>query len=284
MRLNGKVVAIMNEPNPRLPRLRLGPLAAACILLALATPLAAQDFSGLKDPIQPDRPSFTNGPLLVAPGHLQVETGYTYARTGNEKASSLGEILLRYALDDRWEARLGLNSYDWIDSGVPGERTTGFEDPFAEVKIRLNDADAKNRPAGVPAMGLLVQTTIPVGARALTADVWQPRAAFAVHWDLPANWTIEDNVGYTYAADGSRRFGQFFATLSAGFQLNDQWSGYLEGYIFSKESADTGRTRYADAGLAYQVSKDLVLDVRVGAGLDQPHPHWYTGAGAAVRF
>jgi hypothetical protein len=259
-------------------------LAVFALAVLLAAPLAAQDFSGLKDPIQPDRPSFTNGPLLVAPGHLQVETGYTYARTGNEKASSLGEILLRYALDDRWEARLGLNSYDWIDEGPGVRRISGFEDPYAEVKIRLNDADAKNRPAGVPALGLLVQTTIPVGARALTADVWQPRAVLAVHWDLPANWTIEDNLGCTYAADGSRRFSQLFASLSAGFQLNDTWSGYLEGYIFSKESADSGRTRYADAGLAYQVSKDLVLDVRAGAGLDQPRPHWFTGLGAAVRF
>jgi hypothetical protein len=270
----------MNEPNPRL---KTGLLASA-VLLTLVAPIAAQDFSGLKDPIQPDRPDLTNGPLLVDPGHLQIETGYTYTRTGNEKASSLGEILLRYGVNDRWEARLGLNSYDWVDEGAGVRRISGFEDPFAEVKIRFNDADAKNRPAGVPAIGMLVQTTIPVGARALTADVWQPRAVLAVHWDLPANWTIEDNLGYVYAADGSRRFDQLFASLSAGFQLNEKWGGFLEGYIFSKESADTGRTRYADAGLSYNVSNDLALDVRAGAGLDQPHPHWFTGLGAAVRF
>src|SRR3954454_10666802 len=111
---------------------------AAAALLAFAVPLAAQDFSGLKEPINPDRPDFTDGPLLVAPGHLQIEGGYTYARAGSEKGRSLGELLLRYAFDDRWEARLGLNSYDWIDSGVPGERRiSGFEDPFVEGKVRL---------------------------------------------------------------------------------------------------------------------------------------------------
>ena len=131
---------------------------AAVALLALAAPLAAEDFSGVQEPINPDRPDFTDGPLLVVPHHLQLETGYTYARTGSERASSLGEILLRYALDDRWEARLGLNSYDWIDSGVPGEkRISGAEDPFVEVKIRLNDAEGKHRAPGVPALGLLVQ-------------------------------------------------------------------------------------------------------------------------------
>ncbi|HEY4572832.1 MAG TPA: hypothetical protein VIJ26_02680, partial [Thermoanaerobaculia bacterium] len=69
-------------------------LLTAVALLALAMPLAAQDFSGLKEPINPDRPDFTNGPLLVEPGHLQIETGYTYTRLGEESSQTLGEVLL----------------------------------------------------------------------------------------------------------------------------------------------------------------------------------------------
>jgi hypothetical protein len=257
---------------------------AVLALLALAAPLAAED-SGTSEPINPDRPDFTNGPSLVIPHHLQLETGYTYTRTGSEKAQSLGEILLRYALDDRWEARLGLNSYDWIDSGVPGEkRISGVEDPFVEVKIRLNDADAKNRPPGVPALGLLVQTTVPLGSRALTSDVWQPTATLAFHWDLPADWSLESNLGYSYAADGDRRFDQLFASASAGFQLNEKLGGFLEGYVLSKESADGSATHYADVGLSYLISKDLAVDVRVGKGLEAPHPNWFTGLGASIRW
>ena len=258
--------------------------ALVLLFVLTAAPLAAQ-FSGLEEPINPDRPDFTNGPSLVAPGHLQLETGYTYARTGSERSSSLGEVLLRYALDDRWEARLGLNSYDWIDSGVPGERRiSGFEDPFVEVKVRLNDADAKHRPPGVPALGLLVQTTVPVGSRALTSDVWQPTATLALHWDLPANWSLESNLGYSRAADGDRRFDQLFASASAGFQVNEKVGGFLEGYVFSKESVDGATTHFLDVGLSYLVSKDVQLDVRVGRGLDAPHPNWYTGLGAAIRW
>jgi len=258
---------------------------AAIALLALAAPLAAEEASGGPEPINPDRPDFTNGPSLVIPHHLQLETGYTYTRTGSEKAQSLGEILLRYALDDRWEARVGLNSYDWIDSGVPGEkRISGVEDPFVEVKIRLNDADAKNRPHGVPALGLLVQTTVPVGSRALTSDVWQPTTTLALHWDLPADGSLEGNVGYSRAADGDRRFDQLFASASAGFQINEKLGGFLESYLFSKESADGSSTHYADVGLSYLISKDLAVDVRVGKGLDEPHPNWFTGLGASIRW
>ncbi|MFY9825952.1 MAG: transporter [Thermoanaerobaculia bacterium] len=258
---------------------------AAVALLALAAPLAAEDLSGVQEPINPDRPDLTNGPSLVAPHHLQLETGYTYTRTGPERKSALGEILLRYALDDRWEARLGLNSYDWIDSGVPGERRiSGFEDPFVEVKIRLNDADAKNRPRGVPSLGLLVQTTVPAGSRELTSDAWQPRAALALHWDLPADGSLESNLGCTYAADGDRRFDQFFASVSAGFQLNEKLGGFLEGYVFSKESAGGSATHFIDTGLSYLISKDLAVDIRVGKGLDAPDPNWFTGLGAGFRW
>src|SRR3954463_3132626 len=110
-------------------------LSAAVALLALAAPLAAQD-SGLKEPINPDRPDFTNGPSLVDPGHLQIETGYTYTRLGEEISQTLGEILLRYAFNDRVEGRLGLNSYQWIDSGMGERRISGFQDQIGKASCR----------------------------------------------------------------------------------------------------------------------------------------------------
>jgi hypothetical protein len=279
---------------------RIPSLAAAAAVLVLgALPLAAQTpaadsakppetpgpWSRLTDPINPDRPDFTNGPEMVAPGHLQVETGYTFTRGGPETSSSLGELLLRYAFDDRWEARLGINSYEWLDSGVPGEkRIAGFQDPFVEVKIRLNDAEAEHRAAGVPAMGLLLQTTLPVGNRRLTADAWQPRAALALEWELTKDLSLASNLGCAYLKDSGERFTQCFASASAGLQLDDEVGAFFEGFAFNRESAGGSATEYLDAGLSYLVSKDLQLDVRVGAGLNAPRPNWFTGLGASFRF
>jgi hypothetical protein len=281
--------------------MKIRPLLAAP-LLALVLPLAgalavesapkdpgpAGPWSGLADAVNPDRPDFTNGPEMVTPGHLQVEIGYTFARGGPQESSSLGELLLRYAFDDRWEARLGLNSYEWLDSGVPGEkRITGFQDPFVEAKVRLNDPEAEHRAPGVPAMGLLLQTTLPVGNRRLTADAWQPRAALALGWELTKDLSLESNLGCAYLEDGSNagdRFTQCFASLSAGLQLDDEVGAFFEGYGFNRESAGGSATGYLDTGLTYLVSKDLQLDIRVGAGLNAPRPNWFTGLGASFRF
>jgi hypothetical protein len=260
-------------------------LLAAAIAITAAAPLASQDLSGLKEPISPDRPNLTNSPDTVAPGHLQVETGYTFTRKGPQKDSSLGELLLRYGIDERCEARLGLNSYHWIDTGVPGERRiSGFQDPYAEVKVRLNEAETEHRAPGVPAMGLLVQSTIPVGARALTSDAWQPRAALALYWELTKSLSLGSNLGCAYLADSGERFTQCFASLSAGVQINDKVNTFFEGFTFSKESAHGSSTQYLDTGLSYLVSNDVQLDVRVGAGLNSPRPNWFTGLGASVRF
>jgi hypothetical protein len=278
--------------------MKIRPLLLAASLLAGGLAAEAQDapkdpgpagpWSGLTDAISPDRPDFTNGPGMVAPGHLQVETGYTFTRGGSEKSSTLGELLLRYAFDDRWEARLGLNSYEWLGSGVPGERRiAGFQDPFVEAKVRLNDPEAEHRAPGVPAMGLLLQTTLPVGNRRLTADAWQPQAALALEWELTRDLSLASNLGCAYLEDGSNageRFTQCFASASAGLQLDDEVGAFFEAYGFTRESAGGSATGYLDTGLSYLVSKDLQLDVRVGAGLNAPRPNWFTGLGASFRF
>ena len=251
------------------------------VLLGLLTtaPLAAQDFSGLPEPLNTDRPDFTEGTATVPAGHYQLEGGYTFTRQGTDDSQSLGELLLRIGVNDRVEARLGIGSYDWDDPGIPGEpRISGYEDPVLGMKIRLTGDDAKTQVA------ILLNTTVPVGSDGFTSDDWQPEAKLALGWDLTDRISLAPMLVYTYASDGGERFNQFAASLSAGFALNERWGAYLEAYGFSKESADGSSTTYLDTGLSYLVSKDVQLDVRVGAGLDSPHPNWYAGLGGAIRF
>ena len=106
---------------------------------------------------------------------------------------------------------------------------SGFQDPFVEAKIRLNDPEAEHRPPGMPAMGLLLQTTLPVGNRQLTADAWQPRAALALEWELTKNLSLASNLGCAWLEDSGERFTQCFASASAGLQLDDECGRLLRG-------------------------------------------------------
>ncbi|HEV2851816.1 MAG TPA: transporter [Thermoanaerobaculia bacterium] len=263
----------------------------ALIGLLAALPVApglAQDFSGLPDPLEPDRPDFTEGTSTIPTGHYQLEGGYTFTRQGEEDSWSLGELLLRIGVSDRVEARLDAGSYSSVDPGVPGaSKLSGYEDPSIGVKIRLNTDDPNLLPPGWPHLALLLATSVPVGSDDLTSDEWQPEAKLALGWDFTDRFSLGSTLIFAYPsdpADSDERFSQLAASLSAGFSLTDRWGAYFEGYGFNKESRDGSSTTYLDTGFSYLLSNDAQLDVRVGAGLDDPSPSWYAGFGGTVRF
>jgi Putative MetA-pathway of phenol degradation len=255
--------------------------------LALAVPALtlAQDFSGLPDPLVTDRPDFTESTSIIPRGHFQIEGGYTFTRQGDEDASSLGELLLRVGAGERVEARFGIGSYGTVDPGVPGSsKLSGYEDPFIGVKIGLNASDPELLPPGRPQMALLLSTSVPVGSDELTSDEWQPEGKLALGWDLTDFFSLSSNLIYGYPSDGDERYHQFGATLSAGFSLTDRLGAFVEAFGFNKESLNGSSTTYLDSGLAFRISNDIQLDVRVGAGLDDPSPNWFAGLGGGVRF
>ncbi len=253
--------------------------------LTMALPTVAQDFSGLPDALETDRPDFTEGTATVPTGHFQLEGGYTFTRVGDEDSSSLGELLVRIGLSEKVEARLGVGSYSRVDTRVSGASAlSGYEDPSIGVKIRLTPEDSNLLPPGHPHLALLLGTSVPVGDDDLTSDEWQPEGKLALGWDFTDRFSLGSTLIYAYPSDGGERFHQFAASLSAAYSLTDRLGMYVEGYGFNKESLGGSSTAYLNTGLSLGISNDLQLDVRVGAGLDDPSPNWFAGVGAAVRF
>jgi hypothetical protein len=263
------------------------PLLLLSLTSIFAAPLAAQEqggdrgWSGLEDPISPDRPDFTNGTVTLPRGHVQVEGGATRSRAGDDKETDLGELEVRIGMGERWELELSPGSHVRVDS--PGGDVSGYEDPGVGIKLRLT-GEMENRPRWRPAVAVLLGTSLPVGSHDLTADVWVPGATLAFDWDLTPVFSLSANVGGSRESDGAERFDQLSASLSAGFGLTDRLGGYFEVYALSQEEPGGSSTRYVDTGLSYLVLHDLSVDARIGYGLDGDHPNGYAGVGAAVRF
>jgi outer membrane putative beta-barrel porin/alpha-amylase len=145
------------------------------------------------------------------------------------------------------------------------------------VKVRLN---ATSRPE----LAVLLLTTVPIGGKDLTADAWQPTVKLAAAWDLTDRFSLSSNLNVSSQADGSDRFSQVAASLSAGFALTDRLGAFLETYGFSEETQGGPATKYVDGGFSYGVTNDLSLDVRAGAGLNDASPDYFIGAGGAIRW
>jgi hypothetical protein len=242
--------------------------------------LALEGWSGLEDSIQADRPDFTEGTGLIPPGHVQVEGGTTLARVEDVDATTLGELLVRFGIGERSEGRVILGSYSRIDNDFSD--VSGFEDPALELKIRFTE-DAGELAPGQPAVALVLGTSVPVGDKELTGDEWVPAAVVAFDWDL-GRFGVGANVGGSYETGDGDRFTQAFASLTGGFSVTDRLGTYVEWYGFSKEEMDGPSTNHVNGGISFLINDDLIVDARIGTGLNDADPDWYAGVGGAVRW
>lgn len=238
-------------------------LLSAALLLGMAAPVAAQ-----QPPMITDRPDFTESVAVIAPGRIQLESGYTFTRAGNIEEHDLGELLLRLPLSRRAEARLGVNSYVWQQA--PGDRAHGIEDASLGFKLRLTSAAPQPRLR--PDVALLGAVSLPTGSDGISAHAWQPASIIALAWTLSDEAGLASNFGYTYATDEGGRFHEVSASLAFGYALTERTGSFVEAFGFAPSGADREATAFFDGGFTYLVSDDLQVDLRGGIGLSRSRP------------
>jgi len=232
------------------------------------------------EPLVPDRPDFTDGVLIVERGRPQVEAGFTFTRIGPARETSLGEALVRVALSERAELRVGVPSYLRVRDGVEG--ASGFDNSFLGTKILLSPGDD-----GRIGVALLAGATLSTGSRRVAErGGLQPEIKLALAKEFSERVGLGVNLGYARERDGGQRFNDLFASASLGISLAEGLGGFFEIFARSKVNAAGDGVRYVAAGLSYLVNPDLMLDVRVGRGLgnDFGSPDYFGGAGASLRF
>lgn len=247
-------------------------------LLLAAAPLAAQDVGSDagRVPLVTDRPDFTESASTVAPGLVQLETGYTFSRSGDARQHDVGELLLRVGVRERIELRLGVNSFSVLEDGREAE---GFQDASIGLKANLFGSGAD----GEPRTALLVGTTLPTGADGFGADGLQTGAILALAWDLPAGWGLGANLGYERIEDEGEDIGQGTASVALGVPVTERLGAFLESFVLVPEGSREVEP-FVDGGFTYLPSPDLQLDVRVGLGFEGPDPDYLAGTGLSVRW
>ena len=91
-------------------------------------------------------------------------------------------------------------------------------------------------------------------------------------------------MGWVRGAEGDERFNQGLASVVFGYAFADPLIGYIEWYGLFPENRGGGSNNYLDGGIAWRLNLDLQLDWRIGVGLQDPSPNWFTGAGLSFRL
>lgn len=229
--------------------------------------------------ISTDRPGFSTSTSIVPRGHIQLEAGATASRSGDDRAYSFGQLLVRVPVSGRAEARVGVPSYLVSRSG--GARSTGADNVFLEGKYLL--ASRKK-----VAYAVLVNAIVPTGSRRVTTREFQPGVNFA------ADYTFCDTVGATFnvgavrvanvAATGATSHSDdLFGAASFNFTLSPKLGAFTELYAIG---GDGPTQKYLDGGFTYLLTPRTQLDASAGVGLgnDAGGPDYFYGVGVSRLF
>jgi len=256
--------------------MRLSPLLIGFWLVHLTGAFAAaQD-----EPLVTDRPDFTESPISVQPGRVQVESGYTFEERGEVDSQSFGELLVRIGLWDGVELRLATNSY--VRESAPAEEASGLENSAIGFKIELSEGS--DEPGGRSlASALLIGTTLPTGSTEVREPHLEPAALLALEWPLSERLGIATNLGLIYASEGGEQFLAGTLSVALGVDLGHDFGGYFEYFNFVPESDGPVDRHFVNAGLTYLLSVDFQFDIRAGVELGG-ETDYFAGVGLAYRF
>jgi hypothetical protein len=253
-------------------------LWAAYVFALLLIPAVAS--SQEPESLVTDRPDFTESASVPGGGRIQVEGGWTVEGDDDARAHSLGEVLVRIGIGERFEARIEPLTWISVDGGDDAGDVDGLDDAGIGFKAMLFDA----RPPGVPAAALLVGTTIPTGDEEIGEEGWQPEARIALGWDLSELWSLGANVGWGQPEEDGERFDQAVGSVALGRAIGERLGAFLELYGLAPAGADGDDAAYVDGGLTLAFGLDAQLDARAGAGLTDAAADWFFGIGFARRF
>lgn len=233
-----------------------------------------------------DRPGFADTPILLGPGQVQMEGGFTWERDdgGAEltKTSTWPQIELHGGITPHVELSLawdGLVSVAEPESTTnAAERSTGLADVRLGAKFGL-----VNRPKVSAA--LIAYGNLPVGSEAFSSHYADPRTRFA--WAI----AVSNRVGLSGTVDlGAAREedGHVRAKPAASMSLESTVVRTLNGFIgVVAESPEAGSKPdhwSVEAGAVLPLGAltqiDMWVNRRVAGGPDD----WFIGGGVVRRL
>ncbi len=255
----------MTQPTYPPRRIRLEIPAIAVLLLGFLAGAAAQS-----QELITDRPDFTESPVVVPRGSLQIEAGGTFEDSGEGNETLSGpELLLRWGLTDRLELRIGIP--DWVDQN---RGTSGISDGSLGAKWQLGSAGGWD-------FGLIATVSLPIGDRALTSDEYDPDLLLTLGRDLSPRWSLGTQVGVGQESSGDDRETVVAGTLVLGRSLGAKGGLFLE--IAAEDREEGNPAVIFHHGYTFLARPNFQWDVHVGTGITEEAPDFLLGLGFTWR-
>lgn len=221
--------------------------------------------------IASDRPGIGNGSWVLAPGVFQVEAGASRFDAGASTLYRLGELLLRYGVGGL-ELRGGLNSFALRRNGADAD---GLEDLSVGVKTRIGTSSDD-----VMTVSALVESSLPTGSDAFTADEALLTLALLADWDFEGGAGLSVNGGYTSAFE-TLADETWTVTVTPTYSFASvEGLGIYGGWAGTFPPGES--VHVIEGGLAWLSGADTQLDLN--GGWDPESGDFFVGLGIARRW
>jgi hypothetical protein len=240
------------------------------------------------DEIETDRDSFTPSTNVMGRGRLGIESSYSFIDNRNvSETHSLPELLFRYGIGEKLEFRFGYNyevgGASGTDSGnVPFslENDTEIEEEsklLYGMKVRISKQEN-----WMPSSSVIIQGHTPTSGNETASSF---SSAYVFGWKLSNANVWDSAIRYNASNLEGDRFNLWAPSTVLKMPLGEKWNAHAEYFgIFSDGRENESTQHFFSPGVHYLFSSNLELGVRVGWGLNDQSPNFFSNVGVGVRF
>lgn len=232
-------------------------------------------------PMNPDRPDYTNTPIILPIGYVEIESGIYYSHEKTSpgiETSNIGILgsLVRVGVSDQFEIRFG-GEYLMknVKTGTAESNGKGLNALMVGTKFQFIRAE-KSFIDGA----LVLEVGLPFGSADFKPEKAEPKFYLALRHDITDDIDFSYNFGTQYQSDGDLYLD--FYSLSCGIQITDRIGAFVEHYgVLSKNLLPS---YHIDAGINYLQKSNLLVDLSFGKEVTAGGSYWFIGAGFSYRL
>ena len=248
----------------------------AFLLAVLYSAVAQKDtLPKEEDEMNVDLPDETQETDLVKKGQLQLETAVLYNTYREEKASLIGQGLLRYGVSRFLEVRLLAEDGRQRDTYITSTVQSTY--PLAAgAKVRL----LKDKK-GLPDMALVSYVKLPFTSHTKVQQrYWSPIFLVAFQNEWGEKWKLEYNAGIQQEAYGTSW--AWLGNVSLHYKLLKPLELSVE--YFAQYQPKESPQHNIGGGLVYELGKSVTIYATVGSTIFYSGRNHFVSTGIAVRL
>ena len=267
----------------------LGVPHVATAQIAAQPPTSAQKADTQPDFINPDRPGIADGSNVIGRHRFQIELGVQQEfrkDSGVSTRTTFIPTLLRFGIDNRWEARIEGNNFTFLRTSDPTagvSKTAGLAPLSFGFKYHFQDQPG---PRKRPSLGTIFRLFPASGSGGFSSNHTTGDLRLVADWAMSDQWSLNPNIGLGLYEDGNgRTFTTGLSALTLNYNPTPRINPFLDMGLLAPEQRNGRSSLIFDGGIAFLTSRNVQLDLSYGTGAlgrTSPHPFW--SAGVSARF